>query len=180
MMRRIAPWIALAAAVLSPAALAIASTATGSYSISGYVMETSCQLSASSYTAAFPEYLVNSPVSETISSFGIAARCSDIAGLQISVNNGLYSANATATCNGVACTRAMSDGAGHYISYELYSTACCSTYTIWNTTNLVASPSNSTGNGTYVQATLGWAFLPALQNVAAGSYSDTVTASYTF
>lgn len=86
----------------------------------------------------------------------------------INLNNGLNSMNA------IGATRAMSDGSGHYLSYELYSNSGRST--IWNSTNPVAYVSTSS---TAISKII-YGKIPGGQNSTAGNYIDTVTITATF
>jgi spore coat protein U-like protein len=94
--------------------------------------------------------------------------CTKGANVTVRLNNGLYAGNANQT------TKAMSDGSGNYISYELYNNSGHST--VWNEVNPVTfiSTSSSARN----QAVYGR--VPGGQNVAAGIYHDTVTITATF
>ena len=95
-------------------------------------------------------------------------QCTKGANVTISMNNGLYAGNANQT------TRAMADGAGNYISYELYSNSGRSS--IWNNANPVSfiSASSTARN----QAVYGR--VPGAQSVSAGTYRDTVTITAAF
>lgn len=84
----------------------------------------------------------------------------------ITANNGL---NATGTQN-----RARLSGV-NYINYDIHSNSTCSSPWQGNTT--LGGTVNFTSNNDYVQSQIVnfWGCIPAGQNVAAGTYTDTVT-----
>jgi len=108
---------------------------------------------------------ISAPLNGT-TTFQIA--CTKGSNAVISLNNGLNSSNAQGT------TRAMSDGSGHYLSYELYSNSGRSN--IWSNTNPVAYASTSS---TAISEII-YGKIPAAQNSTAGNYIDTVTITATF
>jgi spore coat protein U-like protein len=73
-------------------------------------------------------------------------------------------------------TRRMTDGSGHYVSYELYRDAG-RTQRWGNTPN--TDTSNGTGNNAIQTATV-YGRVPAQATPAGGSYADTVTVTLTF
>lgn len=89
-------------------------------------------------------------------------------GVNVTADNGANSANASGT------TRAMSDGAGNYLSYELYTDSGHST--IWNTTNKFTP---SFASGTSATATV-YGRVPSGQSASVGAYSDSVTMTINF
>jgi spore coat protein U-like protein len=128
-----------------------------------------------SATVSFPEYLPNSPSAVTAPGNGATLTCNVGDAWSIKAAKGNNSTHATGTCGGAACTRAMTDGAGDYIGYDLFVGACCAGTTVWNTTNTIA------GTGTGVaQTILFWGEVGSAQNVPSGTYTDTVVATYTF
>jgi spore coat protein U-like protein len=128
-----------------------------------------------SATVSFPEYLPNSPTAATAAGSGATLRCNVGDAWSIKAATGNNGTHATGTCGAAACTRAMTDGAGHYIGYDLFVGTCCTGTTVWSTTNAIA------GTGTGVaQTILFWGDVGASQNVPSGTYTDTVVATYTF
>lgn len=101
-----------------------------------------------------------------LATFQIA--CTKGANVIITLNNGVNSSNA------VGATRAMTDGSGHYLSYELYSNPARNQ--IWSLTNPISFIPIS--SATLTETVYGR--IPSGQNQAAGSYIDTVTISATF
>ena len=73
----------------------------------------------------------------------------------------------------VGASRAMASGSD-YLSYELYTTS--SKTTVWSTANAVSNAATSKAP----TSELVYGSIPAGQNVAAGSYSDTVTVTATY
>lgn len=145
----------------------IAATAGGTLPVSALV---TANCSLSSTVMNFGNYdpitvNVNSPLPAS-TTFQIA--CTKGANVAITLNNGLYSANAAGT------TRAMSSGNGHYLSYELYSDPGHST--VWSTATPVQFTSAS--SNALIETVYGQ--IPASQNAFAGYYSDTVTITATF
>jgi spore coat protein U-like protein len=126
-------------------------------------------------TVSFPEYLPNSPSAVTAGGVGATLTCTAGDAWSIKAAKGNNSTHAAGTCGAAACSRAMTDGAGDYIGYDLFVGACCSGTTVWNTTNTIAG----TGNGA-AQTILFWGEVAPSQNVPSGTYTDTVVATYTF
>jgi spore coat protein U-like protein len=127
-------------------------------------------------SVSFPEYLPNSPVAVTAAGTGATLTCTNNIAWSITASKGNYSSHAGGTCGGSTCSRAMYNStSGTYIGYDLFVGACCSGTTVWNTTNKIS------GYGTgAAQAVTFWGMVAASQNVAAGTYTDTVVATYTF
>jgi len=132
---------------------------------------------ANNATVSFPQYLPNSPTAVTAAGNGASIACNVNDSWSIKASTGGNPTHASGTCGAATCTRAMADGAGHYIGYELFIGACCSGTTVWGTTagHLITG----TGDGT-AQAIAFWGMVAASQNVPAGTYTDTVVATYTF
>jgi spore coat protein U-like protein len=86
----------------------------------------------------------------------------------ITMNSGLNSGHTQQT------TRAMSDGSGNYLSYELYINAGRSN--VWTNTNPLSFISTSYAMRTQTI----YGRVPGSQNIPAGRYSDTVTITATF
>jgi spore coat protein U-like protein len=132
------------------------------------VVTTNCSLSSTLLNFGNYDPIVanvNVPL-DGVTTFQIA--CTKGAIVTITLNNGMYSGNATVT------TRAMSDGNGHYLSYELYSDPSRSS--IWNLANTIGY--NPTSSAPLSKTVYGR--IPAGQNQAAGNYIDTVIISAVF
>jgi spore coat protein U-like protein len=93
--------------------------------------------------------------------------CTKGANVVITMNNGLHPGNGQST-------RAMSDGAGDYLAYELYTNAGRSN--VWSNTNPISyvSPSSAVRTQTV------YGRIQAGQNKPAGNYTDTVTVTASF
>ncbi|HTA38308.1 MAG TPA: spore coat protein U domain-containing protein, partial [Candidatus Acidoferrales bacterium] len=89
-------------------------------------------------TVSFPIYLPNSPSPVTAPGSGATLTCNVGDAWSIKAAKGNNSIHATGTCAAAACTRAMTDGAGHYIGYDLYVGTCCTGTTVWSTTSAIA------------------------------------------
>lgn len=161
--------VACAAVLALPAQ---AGTNTGTLSPSMTITKT-CLATAA--TVSFPEYLPNSSVALSVAGMGATIQCNNGDAWSITAGPGNNAAHKAGTCGSAACQRAMTDGSSHYIGYDLFVGACCSGTTVWNTTNKISG----TGDGS-VQAVTFWGMVAASQNVAAGTYTDTVVATYTF
>ena len=123
----------------------------------------------------FPDYPPNSTVAVTANGSGAAIQCNISVPWSVTTDAGLNSNHATGTCGSSRCSRAMADGAGHYIGYELFDGPCCNVSRKWNQ----GGPISGTGNG-QPQAIVFWGMVAPSQNVAAGRYADIVTATYKF
>jgi len=96
----------------------------------------------------------------------------------VTADTGLNGPHATGSCAVAKCTRAMSDGSSHYLSYDLYTNAAFTN--VWNTTNSddhVFRPTFDTGN---VATATVHGQIPAAENVPAGGYTDSVTMTINF
>jgi len=93
----------------------------------------------------------------------------------VQLSLGSNAAHASGSCKTGTCTRAMSDGAGDYLSYDLYTSAAENT--VWNTSNTVAYSSTS-----FAPATLTiYGYIPAAQNVSiSANYSDSILATVNY
>ena len=147
--------------------VAYGGTITGNVPIST-IVTSNCTLSSASL-----DFGTYDPISVNLSSpldglttFQVA--CTKGANVVITMNNGLYSANAQQT------TRAMSNGTGGYLSYELYSNSGRSS--VWSNMNPVSYVSTSST----VRTQTVYGRIQAVQNRPAGNYTDTVTVTATF
>lgn len=141
-------------------------TSTGTVSVSGTVAQ-NCTISGS--TLAFGPYnvLATSPLQANASAISVACTRGSTS-VTIGLNAGSNAAHASGT------TRAMSNGAGGYLSYDLYTSG---TYgTVWSTSNTVSYSPTSLATTSFTV----YGQIPALQNVVVGSYTDSITATVTF
>ena len=153
---------------LSLAVLLLGGSSTGNASVSATIVA-DCTIAGS--TLSFGSYDplgANSTAALTVSGNALSVACTRGAtGVTVTLDNGLYSANASGT------TRAMLGG-GAYLSYELYSDAAMTT--VWNTTNAVSyTPTSMAATGLTVYGSI-----PGGQNVSVASYTDSVIATVNF
>jgi spore coat protein U-like protein len=145
-----------------------AGTASGSLAVSASIAN-NCTVGTS--TMAFGAYdPVGTNASTALTATGtVALTCIKNDSTTITLGLGNNSTHASGT------TRAMTDGASDYLSYELYTSSARST--VWNTTNTVAYTGTGTSGTVSVYGTI-----PAGQGVAqpAGSYTDSVAITVTF
>ena len=163
----------VAAAVAMLAALptaAPAGTATGTMNVSASVVK-NCAFTTG--TLAFGNYdpvvaNASTPLKVTDSTTALTISCTKNVTATLSFNNGLNNASCTGnpTC--------MSDGAGDYLNYSVYTDNTFAT--VWNSTNTVSY--TSTGLGAPALKVNGE--IPAGLSVPAGSYTDTLTATANF
>ena len=104
----------------------------------------------------------------TDSTTALAISCAANTTATISLNNGLYNAS----CSGNATC--MSDGAGDYLNYSVYTNNTFAT--VWNSTNTVSYTATAPGSPLLKVN----AQIPPGQNVPANSYTDTITATANF
>ncbi|HTX60608.1 MAG TPA: spore coat protein U domain-containing protein [Verrucomicrobiae bacterium] len=165
--------VALALLAVLAGARSDAQTATGSLKPS-MTIAADCITSTSTATLSFPEYLPNQSTPLTAAPSAITITCTNTTAWSITASKGNNSTHATGTCGSATCSRAMTNGTA-YIGYDLFVGACCSGTTVWNTTNTISG----TGDGS-AQTISFWGEVAASQNVAAGTYTDTVVATYTY
>lgn len=154
-------------AMLAPHA-ASAGSSTGTLSVSASVV---ANCTVANQTLAFGSYdpVTNLSTAATASAT-ISVTCTKgSSSVSLAANNGLNNANAT-----TPSTRALSDGSGDYLSYDLYTDSGYTT--IWNTTNTFA-PTFATS--TAATETV-YGRIPAGQSPKVGSYTDTVTMTVNF
>lgn len=156
-----------ALALLTCAVPLMGVTTTGTVSISGAITQ-NCTISAS--TLPFGTYNVLSGSALQTNASAISVACTrGSSAVTIGLNTGSNAAHAS---NGM--TRAMSNGAGGYLSYDLYTSA---TYgTVWNSSNTISYSPTSLATTSFTV----YGRIPALQNVVVGSYTDNITATVTF
>jgi spore coat protein U-like protein len=171
-LKLILPAIALAAAAtfaVLPTA-APAGSATGTMNVSATVIK-NCAFTTG--TLAFGNYdpvvaNASTPLKVTDSTTALTLSCTKGVTATISMNNGLNNASCTGnpTC--------MSDGAGDYLNYSVYTNNTFAS--VWNAVNTVSY--TSTGIGAPALKVNGE--IPAAESVPAGSYTDTLTATANF
>ena len=88
-------------------------------------------------------------------------RCTKNTTATMTIDNGVNASNSQ---------RRMTDGAGDYLNYQLYSDPAYTT--VWDLTNTVSYTSTSAATA---QTETVYGSVPAAQDVAVGNYSDTVT-----
>ncbi len=98
----------------------------------------------------------------------ISVTCSNGTNATVSLNQGANNNRVPS-----AGSRALGNGAGAYLGYEIYSDNALAT--IWNAAN--TQPIASTGSPVSLTA---YGRIPAGQNPATGSYNDNVTITVTF
>lgn len=121
-------------------------------------------------TLEFGQYNVISEneISARNSTGSFDAKCTKSTSSEIGMGSGLYAGNASAT------TRAMSDGMGNYLSYEIYTDA--GGVSVWSESNTVSF----TDVGDSYTTMPVYASIPPGQDVAAGEYSDTVVMTISY
>ena len=149
-----------------------AATSTGTLEVTASVVQ-KCNVSAP--TLAFGNYdpvTVNAgaPLNGTTLAKFECTRGST--GVYVTANTGQNGPHATGTCAVAKCTRAMSDGVGNYLSYDLYTDAARTN--VWNTTNTdghVYRPVFTSGR---IQSATVYGQIPAAEDVPGGNYTDSV------
>lgn len=153
-------WIALALPLLGV-------TATGTVTVTGAI-GANCTITGS--TLAFGAYnVLSSTVTQVTGTNALSVACTRGAtAVTIALGSGNNAAHASGT------TRALSNGSGNYLSYELYTS---NTYaTVWNASNTVSySPTSLAATSFTV-----YGEIPAQQNVLFGNYTDSVQATVSF
>jgi spore coat protein U-like protein len=157
------------AAAMAPA-ITYAGTASSTASINGTVVN-NCQFGTAT-TLSFGNYdpIGANKAADLVAAGSVNVVCTAGDDFTITADAGANGTNATGT------TRAMSaiiNSTPAYLSYDLYADSAYST--VWNTTNALSA----TGTGSSQNVSF-YGRVPAAQNVAAGSYSDTVNLTVTF
>ena len=169
-MRRLQALLLLTVVVLHSTGV-FAGTTTGSLTVTATV-SSACVLSSGGGALAFGAYdAINTNATTPLM---------QISGFQLQCTNGT---NATITLNqgqnpGSASTdavplRNMTDGVGHLLNYQLYTTAARTV--IWDNVTGVTQTSNGATQTINVYGSI-----PAGQNVPAGTYLDTVVISVNY
>ncbi len=157
---------ALVAAGLAFALPTLAATDTTTFQVTATVNDT-CAISASDLT--FGTYDPNAGDMDATTT--VTATCTVGTEYDIGLDTGTNGGSAGST------TRAMSDGSGKYLDYELYTDSARSTE--WGNTvgtDTINNPSASAGGNDETV----YGRIPGGQYVAAGTYSDTINVTITF
>lgn len=167
---RIATALAAAAVLAVGAAPAFAATATSNFSVTASVTN-NCTIAST--TLAFGAYdpLVAHASTPLDAAGAVDITCTKGSATTIGLSAGSHSANASGT------TRAMSNGAGGYLSYEIYQNAGRSA--LWgNSGTDLFTPPVAPSKATRSFPTFGR--VPAGQDPDTGAYTDTITATVNF
>jgi spore coat protein U-like protein len=159
-----------AAATLALAAPALAATATSNFNVTASVTN-NCTITST--TLAFGAYdpLVANATTALDAAGSVDITCTKGAATTIGLNAGNNAASASGT------TRAMSNGGGSFLSYEIYQES--GRTTVWTNSGAgLLTPPVAPSKATRSFPTYGR--VPAGQDAAAGSYTDTVTATVNF
>ncbi len=155
-------WPALAVALLG------ASTTTNGV-ISGTIVA-DCKISSSTLSFGSYDPLIANATTPLNATGSVLVSCTRGAtGVTVSLDAGSNATRASGT------SRAMSDGLGDYLSYEIYTTSAMTT--VWNTTNLVSYTSVTSMAQTALTA---YGQIPAGQSVPVATYTDSVIATVNF
>lgn len=149
---------AASATDLAPQSYMLQATVQNSCALQGYDEDMGTQ-SMGGYTSGGPV-------------FGLQVQCNNDTAWSLAPDDGQNFGLAS----GWPTDRALSDGAGHYIAYRLYTDSGMATQ--WSTTN----PISGTGNGLWQDASPTADFPEGYQSfaVAAGVYQDTVAVTLTY
>lgn len=155
----------LAIAILLSTAPAFAGTATGTFNVTATVLN-NCALTTADL--AFGNYNATT-ATPTTSSTTLGVTCTSALPYTVALDGG----NTTAS----VAARAMTDGAGHNLTYGLYTTSAYST--IWGDGTGTTTTQAGTGTGS-AQSLSVYGRIPAGQYVKAGSYSDRITVTVAY
>ncbi len=150
---------------LSAALEAFAKTVTATFSVTATIAASACTVTTDNMTFGTYDPGNTAPLRYSNS---IGVNCNGYGTIAIYPNNGDYSTYASGT------TRAMSNGAGKYLSYDIYTDSTYST--VWNSSTPVTF--NILPYTTYYA--YGYGQIPAGELEPSANYSDTVTAVVTF
>jgi spore coat protein U-like protein len=167
--RRVASALA-AVATLALATSALAATATSNFNVTASVTN-NCTITST--TLAFGAYdpIVANATTPLDAAGSVDITCTKGAATTIGLSAGNNSASATTT------TRAMSNGAGGFLDYEIYSNA--GRTTVWTNSGAgLLTPPVAPSKATRSFPTYGR--VPAGLDPDTGSYTDTVTATVNF
>jgi spore coat protein U-like protein len=167
---RVASAAVAVAAVVAFAAPALAATAQSNFNVTASVTNNCTITSTTLAFGAYDPISANATVAlDAAGSVDVA--CTKGAAPTIGLNVGNNSANASGT------TRAMSDGSGGYLSYEIYQNS--GRTAVWGNSGadlLTTVPAPSKAARSFPT----YGRIPAGQDAASGSYTDTVTATVNF
>lgn len=165
-------WIRIATALLAVLAVAgpaAAGSATSSFSVTASVSN-NCTISTAALAFGAYDPIVANASTALDATGSVTIQCTRGATSTIGLSTGSYSANASGT------TRAMNAGTS-YLSYEIYQNT--GRTTLWgNSGSDLYTPAAAPSSAPRTVTTYGR--VPAGQDVPAGSYSDTVTATVNF
>jgi spore coat protein U-like protein len=162
---------AVAAAGWLDAKPAEAGTATANLSV-GATVSANCTISTSALSFGAYDPVSANHSTALVGTGGVTINCTSGSTATVTLDQGQNPASGSTNA---APLRQMNDGASDNLAYALYQDS--SRTTVWG--NTAGTGSGQTGNGTAQGLTVYGAVAPG-QNVPAGTYSDTVTATVTF
>jgi len=148
-----------------------AATATANLSVTATVSAT-CSISTTALGFGAYDPVGANSASPLDGTGSVIVTCTNGAAAAVTLGQG---ANAASGSTDAAPVRRMKDAAGAFLSYSLYQDTAHTT--IWG--NTAGTSVAQTGTGTASSVTV-YGRVPAGQNVASGSYADTVVATVTF
>ena len=161
---------ALAATVLFSASPVLAASVTANFPVQASVLRNCTVTAVGINFGAYDPVVANATVDKTGAGTITVVCAKGTSGVTIAMDTGANGTKATGT------TRAMSDGGGSFLSYELYQNVGLTT--TWGTgasALTVVGAINKTGRTFDV-----FGKVPAGQDVSAGAYNDTVVATVNF
>ncbi len=166
LVRTLAAITATTALVATMAPSATAATATANLTVSATVTK-NCTVSTSALAFGSYDPVVANASANLDGTGGVTVACTRGATASIALGAG---------SNASGATRRMADGAGNFLTYELYSDSGRSS--VWNTAagslSLTAAPSRAARDYTV------YGRISGNQDVPAGTYGDTVVATVNF
>ncbi|MES1176164.1 MAG: spore coat U domain-containing protein [Myxococcales bacterium] len=148
-----------------------AATATANLSVTATV-SASCSISTTALGFGAYDPVATNAASPLDGTGTVIVTCTNGAAAAVTLGQG---ANAAAGSTDTAPVRRMKNAGGVFLSYSLYQDSAHTT--VWG--NTAGTSVAQTGTGTASSVTV-YGRVPAAQNVASGSYSDTVVATVTF
>jgi spore coat protein U-like protein len=149
---------------------AYAGTATSQFQVTASVAA-NCTITSTSLGFGPYDPIVNNAASPLNQTGSVSVSCTKGAGIEVGLDVGLYHTNATGT------TRAMKETASaNYLNYELYLDSGHTT--VWN--NIAPNWATWTSTGKTAHELTIYGQVPSAQDVAIGSYADTITATVNF
>ncbi|MBK1986620.1 spore coat protein U domain-containing protein [Sphaerospermopsis aphanizomenoides BCCUSP55] len=173
MLRRfsLASALLVAGSIVAATAPAMAGTSTANLSASASVTA-NCTISTSALSFGAYDPLSGNASSPLDGTGAVTITCTNGASAVIMLGQG---SNADTGSTDAAPLRRLKDAGTNYLSYSLYKDAGHAT--VWG--NTAGSGLSQTGNGTAQTNTI-YGRVTSGQNVSAGSYTDTVTATVSF